>query len=83
VRPVDTSAEAERIQWDRYAAMTPIDRIEIAWELSPAVREVATDGIPARHPEYDEAQVRHALNRLILGDALFRAAWPDAPALTP
>lgn len=61
--------------------MSGARRIEIAFEMSVSVREIAADGIRSRHPEYDEAQVRHALHRMLLGDRLIREAWPDAPLL--
>ncbi len=83
VRPADTTSEAERIQGQRYAAMTGAERVEVAWRLSLTVRGIAADGIRARHPDYDESEVRHALHRMLLGDALFQAAWPDAPLLAP
>ena len=49
--------------------------------MSVAIRHIAADGIRLRHPDYDEMQIRHALNRMILGDSLFKAAWPNAPML--
>jgi hypothetical protein len=38
---------------------------------------------PARHPAYDEYQARMALYRLLVGDELFRRAWPAEPLLAP
>jgi len=43
--------------------------------MSVAMRQISADGTRHRHPEYDEAQVHHALNRMLLGDDLFQAAW--------
>jgi hypothetical protein len=83
VRPLDTDPEAHRAQLAVYARMRPARRVELAFSMSDLAREVAADGIRSRHPEYDEAFVRHALLRMLLGDALFRAAWPSAPLLEP
>jgi hypothetical protein len=83
VRSPDTSPDADRAQREVLARMSGARRIEIAFEMSTSVREIAADGIRSRHPEYDEVQVRHALHRLLLGDRLFRAAWPDAQLLAP
>jgi hypothetical protein len=83
VRSPDTSPDADRKQREILASLSGARRIEIAFEMSASVREIAADGIRSRHPEYDETQVRHALHRLLLGDPLFRAAWPDAPLLAP
>jgi len=81
MRAHDTDADADRIQWQIYAKMTGSQRVELAIKMSVAMRQISADGIRHRHPEYDEAQVRHALNRMLLGDDLFQAAWPNAPLL--
>ncbi len=81
MRAPDTSPDAERAQREVLARMSGARRIQIAFEMSASLREVSADGIRSRHPEYDEAQVRHALYLMLLGDRLFRAAWPDAPLL--
>jgi len=83
VRPLDTTADAERVQAEVYARMDGSRRVELAIEMSMAMRAIAADGIRSRHPQYSESDVRHALHRLLLGDELFRAAWPDAPLLAP
>ena len=46
-------------------------------------REVAQAGIQARHPEYGDEDLKWALFRLLLGDALFRAAFQGRPLLAP
>ena len=81
MRSPDTSPDAERAQREVLARMSGARRIEIAFEMAASVREIAAHGIRSRHPEYDEAQVRLALFRVLLGDRLFRAAWPEAPLL--
>ena len=44
---------------------------------------MAAAGIQSRHPDYDEVRVRQALARLLLGDALTRAAWPNEALVDP
>jgi hypothetical protein len=51
--------------------------------MSIAARQIARAGIRSRHPEYSEDELRFALFRLLLGDALFERTWPDAPLLAP
>ena len=63
--------------------MTPDQRTEIAGELSAMTRQIALENIRKRHPAYDEHQVRMALFRLLVGDDLFRRAWPGEALLTP
>jgi hypothetical protein len=79
----DTSAPAEAAQLAAYRRMSGEQRVAIASNLSEDVREIARAGIRARHPNYDEEQVRFALFRMLLGDELFGRAWPEAPRLDP
>ncbi len=79
----DTSPEATAIQTAIYRRMTPQRRADLAMEMSMSARAVTASGIRRRHPEYDDDQVRFALFRLLVGDALFRRAWPHAPILDP
>jgi hypothetical protein len=43
----------------------------------------AISGIRARHPEYDDEQVRLAYARLVLGDDITREAWPGHGLVDP
>lgn len=56
--------------------MSPAQRIELAFAMSEQARAVAIAGIRARSPELDEDSARLVLVRNLLGDELFRAAWP-------
>jgi hypothetical protein len=66
-----------------YRSMSPDRRVSIAVAMSEEVLAIASEGIRARHPDYDDAQVRWALHRLRLGDDTFRAVWPKAPLVAP
>lgn len=57
------------------------ERLRMTIQLSEDVREISRCGIRARHPGYSPQEVEWALRRLILGAALFHAAWPAAPML--
>ncbi len=80
---LDTAPEAARVQAEVYRRMGPERRAAIGLQMSDDARRCSEAGIRARHPEYSAADVRHALNRLLLGDPLFAAAWPTAPLLAP
>ena len=71
------------MQAEVYRRMGPERRAGVAAEMSAEARQISAAGIRVRHPEYSDLDVRHALNRLVLGDSLFRAAWPSAPVLAP
>jgi hypothetical protein len=79
VRPLDTSPAAHDFHIALYRRMTAAARIAIADRMSEDVRAIAAAGIRARHPEYDDATVLAAQRRVLVGDVLFRAAWPGAP----
>ena len=77
----DTSDAAHAAQIARYRRMTGDERVRLAVEMSEDAREIARCGIRARHPEYTPVDVEHALRRQLLGDDLFKRAWPNAPLL--
>jgi hypothetical protein len=79
----DTSPEIHAAQLQAYRRMGAAARARVAGDLSNATREMARAGIRSRHPEYREDQVELALRRIILGDDLFRRAWPTQPLLAP
>lgn len=83
LRSPDTTAEAHAVQIAVYRRMTGSERMLIGMRLSDGVRAIARDGIRGRHPEYTEAELDDALRRLVLGDALFVAAWPGHALLPP
>jgi len=65
-RPRDTSATAERVQRYLFRRMTPAERFAHLDALCELARDSARAGIRLRHPEYDAAQIEHALRRLLL-----------------
>ncbi len=78
---LDTSAEAERVVFDKLRAMSPADRLRLALSLSQSVRELALAGVRHRYPN---APVREQLLRLavtIHGRDLATAAYPEIAAL--
>jgi hypothetical protein len=81
--PLDTSPHAHDVQRDVYLRLGGAGRIAVMFRLNDAVRRLAMAGIRARHPEYDEDGVRRAYGRLVLGDAMARAVWPDQALVDP
>lgn len=79
----DTSLEAHQQQLAVYRRLGSEQRLLLALRMSDDGRTVAAAGIKSRHPEYEDNDVRDALYRLLLGDTLYRAAWPDRPLLEP
>lgn len=68
VMPVtDTTPSAAAIQLELYRKAGPSRRVQIAVELSDAVRETTLAGIRRRHPEYSERELRAAFLRLVYG----------------
>jgi hypothetical protein len=75
--PADTTVEAARVQYEIFRRMPAERRLELALQMSDALREIAAAGVRQRHPDYSEEQVRLAVIRLTLGDDLFRKAYGD------
>ncbi len=80
---LDTTRDAAAVQTAIYRRMTSDQRTRAAAEMSEMARTIALESIRSRHPDYDEHQARMALFRLLLGDELFRRAWPTEPLLAP
>ncbi|MGH7288056.1 MAG: hypothetical protein ACREI8_08585 [Myxococcota bacterium] len=74
----DTSPEAHAAQLAAYARIGPARRVELAFELSEQMREVAVEGILHRNPELSRKEARRILWRRLLGGELFDAAFPAA-----
>lgn len=83
VVPLDTTADAHRLQGEIYRRMGGAARVSIAYQLTETVRRLAMAGIRARHPAYTDEQVFQAWARLKLGDDLVRAVWPDRSLVDP
>ncbi len=81
--PLDTSAEAHRVQRGVYLTMGGAARLAIAFQLTETIRNLAMAGIRHRHRDYTSEEVRLAWARLTLGDDLCRAVWPDQPLVEP
>lgn len=71
------------MQTEAYRRMDGKQRTEVMFRLNEMARQTAVAGIRSRHPDYSEEQVRLALFRLVHGDALTRAVWPDQALVDP
>ena len=58
-------------------------RLEVMFQLNDTVRRLAIAGIRGRHPDYTDAEVRCAYARMMLGDRVVRAVWPDRRLVDP
>ncbi|MBW2065317.1 MAG: hypothetical protein JRJ03_10350 [Deltaproteobacteria bacterium] len=74
---IDTTVEAERKQIEIFRKMGPEKRLVNSISLAQTSRRLLAAGVRMRHPEYSDDQVRLATIRLILGDDLFAAAYPE------
>lgn len=81
--PFDTTTDAHVVQGDIYRRLSGRERLDVMFGLNGTVRRFAMAGIRARHPDYTDGQVRQAYARLLLGDLLARAVWPDDELVDP
>jgi hypothetical protein len=79
MRPRDTTLESHEAQLQAYRRLGAAGRARLAARLSSDTRELTRAGIRARHNDYTEEDVELALRRILLGDDLFRRAWPSRP----
>ena len=66
----DTTPEIRQRHLDVYRAMDAARRVELAVAMSEDVRQIAVDGIRARNPDFDDAQVHYEWLRILHGDEL-------------
>lgn len=83
VIPADTDADAHARQTEILRQLGGRERVAIMFRLNDAARRMTLAGIRARHPDYDDDAVQCAYARLVLGDDLVRAIWPDRDLVAP
>jgi len=83
MRPLDTTEEADRIQFEIFGRMSVDQKLRHMFEFGEAVRATFEAGIRRRHPDYAEKDARLARIRWELGDALFREVYPNEPLRDP
>jgi len=81
--PPDTTPAAHRYQTEVYLRIGGPGRVDAMFRLTESTRRLAQAGIRARHPHYSDAEVDQAYARMMLGDALVRAVWPDRNLVDP
>ena len=60
VRSLDTAPDASRRQIEIFRRMSGSERVEMAWRMSEAARELTVAGIRHRHPDWTDEQVHDA-----------------------
>ena len=69
----DTSDAAARVQREVFRRMGPAGRLRAAVEMSEFLRTEVESGIRARHPDWDDRDVRGEMLRLFYGEKLAEA----------
>jgi len=77
-RALDTTAEADEVQWRVLRAMKPEKRSMLAAEFSAEIRNTTLAGIRSRHPDWNEQQVIREFARLTIEPELFEQAYGSA-----
>ena len=71
----DTSPEAERVWIELLRRTPPWRRLQLADQMSRAVRELSMSGLRLRHPQASEAELRRRFADLHLGSKLARRVY--------
>src|SRR4051794_22352766 len=74
--PADTSLDAIRVQHAIFRRMSPEQRLRQASRMADQARARSTAGVYFSHPEYTPRQAQLTVIRLVLGEELFREAFP-------
>lgn len=82
-RPLDTSEEADNLQFRIIRKMPPEKRLQLLFEFIESGFKLMEEGIRNRHPEYTDEEVRLASIRARLGDELFKKVYPNERLFAP
>lgn len=66
----DTTPEAAALQLRIYRSLTASQRVQIAVDLSDAVRATTMAGIRRRHPEYSDDEASREFIAIVYGDPI-------------
>ena len=83
MRPLDTTEEADRIQFDIFRRMSADEKLRQMCASTDASRATFEAGIRRRHPRYTDDDAALARIRWELGDDLFREVYPAKPLVDP
>jgi hypothetical protein len=76
----DTAPSARQAQLAALRRAGAAGRVRLAAELCEDTRRIVSEAVRRRHPDFGEAEVRRALLRTLLGEALASrvcaAGWP-------
>ena len=73
--PKDTNREAFLRQLEILRRIGIEGRAAMTFELSGSLRQIVRDGVRLRHPDWDEAQVKQEVLRIVLGDPLYNEVF--------
>ncbi|HEX9893749.1 MAG TPA: hypothetical protein VGA78_07475 [Gemmatimonadales bacterium] len=81
----DTSAEALRVQYRLYGAMTAAEKLKLVGELTLTASRFALAGLSLRFPEADQRELLLRLAALRLGEATVAQVygWPATGRMQP
>jgi hypothetical protein len=75
----DTAPEAERVLIELLRRAPVARKLEMLGQMNAAARQLALQGLRARHPGATEAQLRRYLADLLLGPELAARAYGPRP----
>lgn len=77
----DTSEAVDRRVMQGFAAMTPLERLQLAVQWTRALHRLSVAGLRLRHPELSEEELERRAGALRLGkDLTLRTFGPEAEA---
>ncbi len=79
----DTGPEAERVLINLLRGASVTRKLEMLGQMNAAARQLALQGLRARHPGATDAQLQRYLADLLLGPELAALAYGPLPSEVP
>ena len=79
----DTSVDAERVQIERWRAMTPAEKLHLVSSISRTAFALTLAGLRHRHPDESEREIFLRFAVINLGRELAERAYPELASLAP
>jgi hypothetical protein len=77
----DTTLDAERVQIERWRAMSPAEKLGLVSSMTRTVSAMAMAGLRERHPDASPREIFLRFAMLHLGVELARKAYPEITTL--
>jgi len=83
MRKLDTHSKVEKVRLRIFRKMEPEKKLELSFMLCELVKAFLKEGVKNRHPEYSDDEIELAVQKILLGEELFKKVYPSAKNISP